>query len=218
LSKNFILTSAIFLATAALSQADSIVVGTAGNSALSTPSKPSPNVGPIISFSGLADGSPVASVSTGGATISSPDQVQVIPYSSMYNTPNEIFDASSKGTANLTVKLTSGTNEIGVGVADSDGVSITLQALNASGTAFGSIFTENLGTTADANGDSYFAIADTGYDIYGFQILQTTGNANYSGLAIGDLEVAPAPEPASFALLGASLALFGGLRLRRKKA
>ncbi len=214
--KNLLLTSAIFLATAVLSQADSIIVGTAGNSLLNTPAKPSPNVGPIISFSSLADGSPVASVTTGGATISSPDNVQVIPYSSMYNTPNEIYDASSNGTANLTLRLTTGTNEIGVGVADSDGVTITLQALTATGATFGSIFTENLATTDDVNGDSYFAISDTAYDIYGFKILETVGSSNYSGLAIGDVEVAPTPEPAAFALLGAGLTLLGGLRLRKK--
>jgi hypothetical protein len=134
----------------------------------------------------------------------------------MYNTPNEIYDTSSNGTANLTLQLTSGTNEIGVGVADSDGVTITLQALTASGATFGSIFTENLKTTADVNGDSYFVIADTAYDIYGFKILETVGNSNYSGLAIGDVEVAPTPEPAAFALLGTGLAILGGLRLRKK--
>jgi hypothetical protein len=214
--KNLLVTSAIFLATAVLSQADSIIVGTAGNSLLNTPTKPSPNVGPIISFSALPDGSPVPSVTTGGATISSPDNVQVIPYSDMYNTPNEIYDASSNGTANLTLRLTTGTNEIGVGVADSDGVTITLQALAANGTAFGSIFSENLASTDDVNGDSYFVISDTAYDIYGFKILETAGSPNYSGLAIGDVEAAPTPEPAAFALLGAGLAILGGLRLRKK--
>jgi hypothetical protein len=103
-----------------------------------------------------------------------------------------------------------------VGVADSDGVSIKLQALGANGAAIGSVFTENLNTTNDVNGNSYFAISDTSYDIYGFSIVQSLGDANYSGLAIDDVQVAAAPEPSVFALFGAGLALLGGLRLRRK--
>lgn len=213
---NFLFTSAILIATASLSQADTIIVGTAGNSTLSTPTKPSPSVGSIISFSSLADGGVLSSVTTGGLTVSSPDGVQVIPYSTMYNTPNEIFDASSTGTANLTLKLSGGVNEVGVGVADDDGTTITIEALNASGGLLGTAFTENLANTADVNGNSYFAIADTSYDIYGLKILETVGNVNYSGLAIGDVEVAPTPEPAAFLLLGTGLALFGGLRFRKK--
>ena len=82
----------------------------------------------------------------------------------------------------------------------------------------GSAVVENLNNTADVNGNSYFAITDTGYDIFGVKITQSVGNANYSGLAVGDVEVAPTPEPAGFYLIGAGLALFGGLRFRRKNA
>jgi hypothetical protein len=136
----------------------------------------------------------------------------------MYNTPNEIFDASSNGTANLTLSLLTGTNAFGFGVADGDGVNITLQAIGANGANLGSAVVENLNNTADVNGNSYFAITDTGYDIFGVKITQSVGNANYSGLAVGDVEVAPTPEPAGFYLIGAGLALFGGLRFRRKNA
>ena len=194
-------------------------MGTAGNSTLSTPSKPSPSVGPIVSLSGLTyTGNPIASISTGGVTFSSKDGVEAIPFSTMYNTPNEMYDAGSNGTADLTLSLATGTNGLGIGIADDDGVSITLQALGANGKALGNPVVENTGLTTDVNGNSYFTITDTGYDIFGVTITQSVANANYSGLAVGDIEVAPAPEPAAFGLLGAGLALIGGLSLRRKKA
>lgn len=216
--KHFIF-GGIVLATAALAQAATITVGTAGNSTLSTPSKPSPSVGPIVSLSGLANtANPLASITTGGVTFSSKDGVQAIPYSTMYNTPNEIFDAGSNGVANLMLSLAGGVNALGFGVTDSDGVSISLQILGANGVALGSPVVENLASTADVNGNSYFVIKDTAYDIYGVTITQSVANANYSGLAVGDIEVAPTPEPTALYLLGAGLALVGGLRWRGNNA
>lgn len=205
----------IILAAAALCQADTITVGKPGNSTLATPTGPTA-VGTSINFDSLAQtNTPAASITVGGATVSSPDGLLVIPYSTM-SAPNEVFDNSSNGAANLTVKLATGTNDIGIGIADSDGVSITLQALAANGSALGSAFTENLTSTNDANGNSYFILADTGYDIYGLSIVQSHGSSNYSGLAIDDVQFQPTPEPSAFGLLGAGLALAGGLRLRKK--
>lgn len=209
-----ILFCGLILATAALCQADTITVGKAGNSNLATPSGPTP-VGTLINFDSLTPFSQGGSITSGAATITSPDGLQVLPYSSM-SAPNYLFDTSSDGSANLTIKLAAGTNDIGVGVADLDGVSITLQALGLNGSLLGSAFTENLTTTTDMNGDSYFIISDSGYDIYGLSIAQSKGSPNYSGLAIDDVQFQATPEPSAFALLGAGLALVGGLRLRKK--
>ncbi len=98
-------------------------------------------------------------------------------------------------------RLAMGTDGFGFGIADGDGVSITLQALGANRADLGSAVVENLNNTADVNGNSYFTVTDAGYDIFGVKITQTVGNANYSGLAVGDIEVAPAPEPAAFFLV-----------------
>jgi F0F1-type ATP synthase membrane subunit c/vacuolar-type H+-ATPase subunit K len=77
--------------------------------------------------------------------------------------PNELFDNSSDGTADITVALTSGISAIGIGIADSDAVSITLQALAQNGSNLGSPFTIPLSTTEGAinTGDAGDAIPMT---------------------------------------------------------
>ena len=206
-----------FLISSVLSSAAvSIAVGTSGNSSLATPTGPSPSFGTLVNFDNLAQSaSPVASLTAGPITVSSPNGVSVIPYSSM-SSPNEVQDNGVNGVANLTIKLNNQTNELGVGVSDLDGVSVTVQALGSNGLPLGSSFVENLNNTNDINGDSYFVLSDTSYDIYGLKITQTASNANYSGLAIDDVQFAPIPEPSGFALFGAGLAVLGGLRLRKK--
>ena len=118
---------------------------------------------------------------------------------------------------------TFGTEEIGIGIADSDitaagaPVTVYLQALNASGVGFGTVFSITLPTDGSNPGNGYYTISDTSYDIYGLQITQPTSNANlYSGLAVDDLQVAPTPEPATFALFGVSVLLAGATWLRKR--
>ena len=77
------------------------------------------------------------------------------------------------------------------------------------------MFAVTLPTGGNNPGNGYFTVSDSKYDIYGIQISQPVGNANYSGLAIDDLQVAPTPEPASLALLGVGAILLGVLRSRR---
>ncbi|MBV8830381.1 MAG: PEP-CTERM sorting domain-containing protein [Acidobacteriaceae bacterium] len=191
-----------------------LVVGTPGNSYLSTPKGPSPQMGVLANFDNLNPG-PLASYLTPGVAVTSPDGFQVLPYSTQSG-PNELFDNSSDGTANISIKLATGTSGIGIGIADGDPVSVTLQALNASGTVFGPVFSVNLAATQDPNnpGNGYYALFDTTSDIFGLQILQPTGSSNFSGLAIDDLQAVP--EPASFVLLGAGAVLLGLSRLRRR--
>ena len=140
----FPLYCACLLFTATVVRADTLTVGTPANSLLATPTGPSPNLGgTLINFDNLTAFATFPSFTASGVTISSPDGLEVLPFSTQ-SSPMELFDNSSDGTANLTISVTSGVTAIGVGIADSDPVSVTLQALNAQGMPFGTAFVENL--------------------------------------------------------------------------
>ena len=197
-----------------------LITGTPGDAQLATPAGPSLSFGPVINFDSLTPNTTLsptafASASQGIASLSSPDGLTVLPYSTQ-SFPNEIFDNGINGTANLSIKLSTGSNEIGIGIADSDAVSVTLQALGLNGLALGSAFSVTIPANVSNPYNGYYAISDTGYAIGGLQILQTASSSSYSGLAIDDLQVAPAPEPASFVLAAAGLLAFGLTRRRKK--
>ncbi len=211
---SFSLASALFL-TITAGAAPVLTTGTPGNAYNLPPSGPSPSFGTLYNFDSLT---PFSTFGPGtyaaqGVNISSPDGLVVYPYSTQSG-PNELFDNSAHGSANISIK-TFGSEEIGIGIADSDPVTIYLQALNASGVGFGTKYAETLPAGGNNPFNSYFVFSDSSYDIYGIQITQPLGNANYSGLAVDDLQVAPTPEPASLALLGAGAILVGVLRSRR---
>lgn len=157
---------------------------------------------------------------TGGVTISSPDGLYAIPYSEQ-SAPNELFDDSAQGSANISVTDARGTGAIGVGISDSDvtatgaSVTIDLQALNSTGVGFGTLFAVTLPQTGGNPFNGYFVIQDTVPDIYGLQITQPVSNANYSGLAIDDVQVF-SPEPSTFLLLIGGAAMIGSYRLRKR--
>jgi hypothetical protein len=181
-----------------------IVVGAPGNSQLSTPTGPSLKIGTLINFDGLSPFStftPGTFATQGINSISSPDGLTVEPFSTQSD-PNELFDESADGSANITIMLAGGVDAIGIGIADSDPVSVTFQPLGLGGANLGPAFTEDLATTESLinSGNGYYAIEDTTADIYGLTITQSSGNAAlFSGLAIDDLQVAP--EPSTFLLL-----------------
>ncbi|HEY6341984.1 MAG TPA: PEP-CTERM sorting domain-containing protein [Bryobacteraceae bacterium] len=212
------LCSCLLLLTPLIAQADSLIVGTPGDALLATPSGPSPNFGgTLLTFSNLTPFSTFnpSTYASEGITISSPDGLLVLPYSTQTNPPNELFDNSSNGTANFTISLASGTTGIGVGIADSDSlVNIVLQALGAGGVDLGSAFAVTIPETTVNPGNGYFVVEDTTADIRGLQITQTIGSSNYSGLAIADVQVAP--EPSSWVLLAGGLAMIGFYRLLKR--
>lgn len=207
------------MATVSSNAAPVLGTGTAGNAALKT--GPSPSFGEIFNFDSLTANSTFSptTYAAQGVNISSPDGLVVLPYSTQSG-PNFLFDNSAAGSANILIK-TFGVSEIGVGIADSDvnasnvPVTISLQALNSSGVGFGSIFNVTLTDTGINPGNGYFTLSDSTADIYGLQILQSVSNASlYSGLAIDDVQVAP--EPSTWALLGAGALLAGVTRLRKR--
>ena len=224
MKSNLPMYSAFLLLTALGAQAGPVLIRvTPGDSLLSTPTGPSPRLANLLNFDGLtpfSTFSPSTFLSEGVSSISSPDGLLVEPFSTQ-SAPNELFDDSSDGSANITIDLTGGTNAIGIGIADSDGevvpsLTITLQALAQNGTALGSAFVINLANTENLinTGNGYYVLADTTNDIFGLQITQSVGNANFSGLAIDDL--ATAPEPSSFLLLAAGVAIFASFKLLKR--
>ncbi len=203
------------LASGMLVQATTLITGTPRNGASASSTSPTPSFGTLYNFDSLTPNSTFApaTYAAQGVNISSPDGLVVLPFSTQSG-PNELFDNSANGTADITIKVSTATDEIGIGIADADGVPITLQALTLTGADLGSAFTVNIPSNTVNPFNGYYVITDTSNDIGGLQILQSTGNVNFSGLAIDDLQVAP--EPASFALGVAGVVVFGALRRRRR--
>jgi hypothetical protein len=224
MKNNAIFGALCLLLVSLAARADTLTIGTPADAYdLPAKTKPSPILGgTLINFDSLADSSsPVSSLTTQGVTFSSPDGLEVEPYSTQSGA-NYLADTSADGSADLTIKLGSGTDGIGVGIADSDenasGVPVTifLQALNASGTAFGTLFSVTIPETGNNPGNGYYVIGDTASDIYGLVITQPVGNANlYSGLAIDDVQTAP--EPSSILLLATGLVMLGSFGLKKLK-
>jgi hypothetical protein len=214
---NLSLCSLLLLVAPLVAQADPIlIIGTPADSLLATPTGPSPNFhATLINFDNLTPFATFSSYTASGVTISSPDGFEVLPYSTQ-SFPNELFDDSSNGTANITISLGYGSLAIGVGIADSDPVSVTFQALTATGAPLGPAFVEDLATTESTinTGNGYYVVEDTSPDIFGLRITQSVGNAAYSGLAIDDVQVAP--EPSSFLLVASAMTIVGASRLRKR--
>lgn len=198
-------------AAVALHAAPTLTIGTPGNSNLATPSLPT-SVGAMLNFDALTPGTSFNpdTYSSMGVSISSPDGLTVQPYSDM-SAPNYLVDNGANGTADISIKTTTAWQHIGVGIADSDLVSIQIQALNAQGNPFGSVF--QVMTDPDS-GNGYFIINDTSSDLFGIRILQKTANPDFSGLAIDDVQFAP--EPTSVAMLACGGLLLAGLGLRKR--
>jgi hypothetical protein len=192
-----------------------LITGTPGDANLAVPSGPAPNLGNLITFDNISTctSTPCSTLTVLNATFSSPDGLLVIPFSSQ-SYPNELFDDSATGTADLSIQLTFGVNAIGVGIADSDPITLMLQALDSSGNPFGNVFTVTIPEDTPNPGNGYYVVSDTIPDIFGLVITQSTGNANYSGLAIDDVQ--STPEPSSGLLLASGAALLAGLRLRKR--
>lgn len=209
------------LLTAAVAHATPfLIVGQPGDSLLSKPTTPTPGLGKttLLNFDNLTPFASYATYSASGVSISSPDGLLVLPYSTQSG-PNELFDNSVDGSANLIISLATGVYSIGVGIADSDPVTVSIQALGAGGVKLGLPFLENLSTTESSinTGNGYYIVSDTISDLYCLQITQSIGNANYSGLAIDDVQLAPVPEPSTFTLLAGGLTTLSAFRSLRKR-
>jgi hypothetical protein len=148
-----------------------------------------------------------------GVTISSPDGLYAIPFSAQ-TAPNELFDNSGDGTASITVETSSAKLAFGVGIADGDPVTITLQALGAGFADLGPAFAVTIPELGGTAGNGYYYVRDTTPDIFGFTITQSVASSDFSGLAIDDVQVSP--EPSTFLLLIGGTALVGSLRLRKR--
>jgi len=205
-----------------------LIVGTPGNAYTLPTTSASPVLGGAwLNFDSLTPCQTYPTCSTSptytqsGVTISSADGLAVIPYSTQSG-PNEMWDASSDGSATLTITDGNGVEAIGVGIADSDDLSlyqeygvpvnITLQPLGSGDVDLGPAFTVTIPENTVNPGNAYFVIDDTTADIYGLQI--SAPATDESGLAIDDVQVTP--EPSSILLFAQGLiglSLLGAFRL-----
>lgn len=149
-----------------------------------------------------------------GVNITSPDGLYAIPYSAQ-TAPNELFDNSPEGSANITVETATGQSAFGVGIADSDPVTITLQALGAGYLALGPADVITITETGSNPGNGYYFVSDTTSDLYGFTITQSASDPSYSGLAIDDVQAAT-PEPSTLLLVIGGMAMLISSRLRKR--
>jgi hypothetical protein len=196
-----------------------IVSGTPGDAGTSPSTPVSPNLGGVLlNFDSLTPFTTYPTTAVDGVSISSPDGLEVLPFSDQSG-PNYLYDTSAEGTADITISLSSPTTAIGVGIADSDGVDVTLEALGAGGIDLGT-FSEFLNPNLPTNnpGNYYFILEDTVPGLDGLVLTQTDANPNFSGLAIDDVQVAPTPEPSSMLLLSTGLCGVAGFGFRRKRA
>ncbi len=111
-----------------------LTVGVPGDSLLSTPTKPSPNLGTstLLNFDALVPYASYSTYSSGGVSISSPEGLVVYPFSTQSG-PNELYDNSALGSASILITSATAVAEIGVGIADSDAVNVVFQAIGAGG-------------------------------------------------------------------------------------
>jgi hypothetical protein len=195
-----------------------LITGTPADDYLSPPSGVSPNLGgTLLNFDSLTPFTTYSSsYSASGMTISSPDGLEVFPYSTQSG-PNELYDTSALGSANLTIALANGAYGIGVGIADSDPVTIAIQALGVGDIAMGSPYSVTITETGPNPGNGYFIVEDTSPGLYGLKITEAVSNANYGGLAIDDVQATYSPEPSSFALLATGLVAFSSFGLLKLK-
>lgn len=210
-----------------------LIAGTPGNNNLDPVTNPLPAVSnllidfPLSQFPYNASGTAFNSstYASQGVTISSPDGLTVYPYSEQGPSPNFLYDdgtgGTSNGAADITISLAFGTNAIGVGIADSDDLSlysepgipvnITLQPLGLGGVDLGAAFNVTIPENTVNPGNGYFVVENTTSNIFGLQIEAPA--TDESGLAITDIQVAP--EPSTFVLLIGGAALIGTSRLRK---
>ena len=210
-TKRLLIASFLLAAAVFANATPTLVTGTPGWAGSSPATPPSPIIGTtLINFDNLTPYTTYASsVTLHGVTFSSPDGLAVLPFSTQSG-PNYLYDTSSDGSANLSITTSFGTKGIGVGIADSDGIPVTLEALGINGTDLGT-FQVSLPTDGYNAFNGYYVIEDSTADIYGITITQGGGGG---GLAIDDVQVAP--EPASLSMLFAGIAGLGAFRFRKR--
>src|SRR5665213_1457421 len=193
--------SFLLLTTVAAQARPILIVGTPSDSYNSPAiTKPTPYFGGVLLNSdSLTPFNLYSTYSSSGVSVTSPDGLEVLPYSTQSG-PNELYDDSSAGSADIFINLSEGSRFLGVGIADSDitaagaPVTISLQALGLGGVNLGSAFSVTITETGSNPGNGYFVVEDSTADIYGLQISQPVSNGNYSGLAIDDVQAAPEPS------------------------
>ena len=115
---------------------------------------------------------------------------------------------NDKYAGDITIKLSSLVNAIGIGVSSDNSTPVILKALGATGNVLAS-FTVTTSSMSSTPANGYWAIRDSSSDLKGIEIISA------KNLGIDDLQFAP--EPSGFSMLVAGAALAGLALLRRKR-
>lgn len=117
-----------------------------------------------------------------------------------------IWLMTNSGTTDTTITFTKPADIIGVGLGGDGSAPVTLEALSSSGSVLGA-FSGLVPNSATNPDNAYYVITDTTSDIQSLVIISN------QSLGIDDVQVAP--EPGTFALMGAgALLVFSRLRKR----
>lgn len=172
----------------------------------------SPRFGILVNCDNLTPYTALASnayTSSGVSSIvsnNSSDPLMVYPYSSQ-SAPYFVSTANYLG--GVTVTFTNLTNIAGIGVEESDGAAVTLEALGATGNVLGT-FNEVVPTAGNTPYNAYYVLQDPTNDIKSLEVISA------GSFGVDDLQFAP--EPMSFLLGGSGLGLLALLRFRRRRA
>ena len=209
--KKLFLLSTLSIAFVTLAQATTLVTGSPNDNNVAGATLTVHTGTTLVNFDNLTPLSTVASnalASFGVQSITSTstsNPLEAFPFSSQ-SAPNYI--STQSGTGGILISFTHPTNNVGIGILESDGVSDTIEALDASNNILGS-FTVTVPTTGKTPYNGYWALVDPTQDIKSFEILST------GKFGIDDLQFAP--EPANLFLAGAGVLFLAAFACWRRK-
>lgn len=209
--------SGLCLLAAVLSSAATLITGSPNTSdnSTGTPTGLSPRFGTLLNFDELTPNSalnPSTYTSVGISFIAATNgttALSAVPFSGQ-SQPNYIGPLNFSN-VDILIMLAQPTSEIGLGLLAGSSNSFTLRALDTSNNVIGS-YSVSVPTDGVSAFNAYYAIQDAAATIKSLQIVGSGGIDDVQFLSAS----ASAPEPASFALLGAGFIGLGVFSRRRK--
>ena len=209
--KKISLLSIVFIASVSLSQATTLITGSPNDNNVAGATLNVHTGSILVNFDNLTPFSTLASnaLTSSGiqsiASTSSSNPLEVFPYSSQ-SAPNYV--STQSGTGGILITLASLTNNVGIGILESDGLSDTIEALGASNNVLAS-YTVTVPLSGKTPYNGYWALVDPTQDIKAFEIISS------GQFGIDDLQFAP--EPGNLLLIATGAIFLAVVCLRRKR-